>query len=112
MTKEQYEKLLPYEQHFFTAVNGDYARNVTLHGFEVMNEVYKELFGKDSGMVTGCNRCRLHGLKDLAKEFYKCKKALEAKQTAEEFENKSQVVGNKQVKKTKATDKKLKTQKK
>lgn len=103
ITKEQYERMLPYEQHFFTAVHGDYARNVTMEGFIVLDELYKEIFKRESNMKSGCNRCRLQGLKDLGKLFYEFK---DAAQADVELENKTQVVDNKVVKKKRATDKK------
>lgn len=98
LTKEQYEKLLPYEHHFFTAINGDYARSVTTEGFQIINSVYKEIYGRDSGLVTGCNRCRLRGLKEIGKLFYEYKDA----EVGNELEPKEEVVENKEVKKPKA----------
>ena len=102
ITKEQYEKMLPYEKHFFTALNGDYARNVTMEGFIVLDELYKEIFKRESNMKSGCGRCRLTGLKDLGRLFFEFKNAL---QVAEELENKPKVTENKVVKKTRAANK-------
>lgn len=118
ITKEQYELMLPYEKHFWTAINGDYARNVTMEGFNILDEIYKDVYKRDSGLKSGCSRCRLRGLKDLGKLFYEYKSFLESEeakteaidiidfQTAEEFENKTEVIENKVVKKKKVTDKK------
>ena len=103
ITKEQYERMLPYEQHLFTAVNCDYARNVTEEGFKVLDEVFKEVYKRDSGLLSGCSRCRLRGLKDLGQLFFEFKNA---EQTVKESEHKPQSIYNQAVKKTKATNKK------
>lgn len=93
MKQEQYKKLKEYEQHLTTALYCDYARNVTAKGFQTLNEVYKELFGKDSGLGSGCGKCHLKALKELAKEFFAYKKKLEenmekARQAKEKVEEK------------------------
>lgn len=70
MTKEQYEILKQYENHLRTAKNADYARNLTLAGLAQMDEVYKAIFHKESGLKSGCGKCRLRGLKDLARVYF------------------------------------------
>lgn len=77
MKQEQYKKLKDYEQHLATALYCDYARNVTQKGFDVLNAVYKEIFGKESGLGSGCGKCHLKALKELAKEYFAHKKKLE-----------------------------------
>ena len=77
MKLEQYKKLKDYEQHLSTALYCDYARNVTQKGFEILNGVYKEIFNKDGGLGSGCGKCNLKALKELAKEYFAYKKKLE-----------------------------------
>jgi hypothetical protein len=111
ISREQFEKLAKYEQHLYTAVYGDYARNVTMEGFQVLDAVYKEVFGRDGGMTSGCGRCRLRGLKDLGRLYYEYLNTVKEEeaidnQTVKESEPEGQVIENKAVKKTKATNKK------
>lgn len=114
ISREQFEKLAKYEQHLYTAVYGDYARNVTMEGFQVLDAIYKEVYGRDGGMTSGCGRCRLRGLKDLGRLYYEYKNTVKEEepidifdnQTVKGFVSETKVIENKAVKKTKATNKK------
>lgn len=89
MKQEQYKKLKEYEQQLTTALYCDYARNITTIGLQVLNEVYKELFNKESELESGCGRCTLKALKELAKEYFNYKEILEEKmKKAREGKNK------------------------
>ena len=77
MKQEQYKKLKQYEQHLTTAFYCDYARNITTIGLQTLNEVYKELFNKESELGSGCGRCTLKSLKELAKEYFNYKEKIE-----------------------------------
>ena len=77
MKQEQYKKLKQYEQHLTTALYCDYARNITTAGLQALNEVYKELFNKESELGSGCGRCTLKALKELAKEYFNYKEIIE-----------------------------------
>ena len=89
MKQEQYKKLKPYEQHLTTALYCDYARNITTAGLEILNEVYKELFNKESELGSGCGRCTLKSLKELAKEYFNYKEKIEERmEKAREGKNK------------------------
>ena len=89
MKQEQYKKLKQYEQHLTTAFYCDYARNITTAGLQVLNEVYKELFNKESELGSGCGRCTLKALKELAKEYFNYKEKLEERmEKAREGKNK------------------------
>ena len=77
MKQEQYKKLKQYEQHLTTALYCDYARNITTAGLQALNEVYKELFNKESELGSGCGRCTLKSLKELAKEYFNYKEIIE-----------------------------------
>lgn len=91
MKQEQYKKLKEYEQQLTTALYCDYARNVTSKGFEVLNGVYKELFNKDSGLGSGCGKCQLKALKEIAKEYFAYKEKQEEKMAkAREGKNKEE----------------------
>ena len=89
MKQEQYKKLKDYEQQLTTALYCDYARNITIKGLEILNSVYKELFNKDSGLGSGCGKCQLKALKEIAKEYFNYKEKLEDKMAkAREGKNK------------------------
>lgn len=89
MKQEQYKKLKEYEQQLTTALYCDYARNITTIGLQVLNEVYKELFNKESELESGCGKCTLKALKELAKEYFNYKEILEEKmKKAREGKNK------------------------
>lgn len=103
MTKEQYEILKQYENHLSTAKYADYARNLTLAGLAQMDEVYKAIFGKESGLKSGCGKCRLRGLKDLARVYFayqeqQAKKEEEKRQKSQEealeMEKNAEIVSN------------------
>ena len=89
MKQEQYKKLKQYEQHLTTALYCDYARNITTIGLQTLNEVYKELFNKESELGSGCGRCTLKSLKELAKEYFNYKEKIEERmEKAREGKNK------------------------
>ena len=89
MKQEQYRKLKQYEQHLTTALYCDYARNITTAGLQTLNEVYKELFNKESELGSGCGRCTLKSLKELAKEYFNYKEKIEERmEKAREGKNK------------------------
>lgn len=89
MKQEQYKKLKQYEQHLTTALYCDYARNITTAGLQTLNEVYKELFNKESELGSGCGRCTLKALKELAKEYFNYKEKIEERMVkAREGKNK------------------------
>ena len=89
MKQEQYRKLKQYEQQLTTALYCDYARNITTAGLQTLNEVYKELFNKESELESGCGRCTLKSLKELAKEYFNYKEKIEERmEKAREGKNK------------------------
>lgn len=89
MKQEQYRKLKQYEQQLTTAFYCDYARNITTAGLQTLNEVYKELFNKESELGSGCGRCTLKALKELAKEYFNYKEKIEERmEKAREGKNK------------------------
>ena len=89
MKQEQYKKLKQYEQQLTTALYCDYARNITTIGLQTLNEVYKELFNKESELGSGCGRCTLKALKELAKEYFNYKEKIEERmEKAREGKNK------------------------
>lgn len=69
LTKEQHEKLKPYEQHLKSAYRNSY---VHMPGTEFVKvgEIYTEIFGVAlTKSQMGCNTCRLNALRKLG-ELY------------------------------------------
>lgn len=80
MTKEQYTRLLKYEQQLFTAKVGNYVRKMYSSTINELDEIYADIFKTQSKFKTGCGKCILMDTKRLAEEFYKYKEKLESKQ--------------------------------
>ena len=93
MTQEQYEKLKAYENHLYTAKNCDYVRGLTPQTVKELADLYEEIISKNNnGLKSGCSRCRLRSLKDLARVFYQYKEAQEKeKEEAQEPEPETKV---------------------
>ena len=76
MTIKQYSVLKQYEGQMSSAVNGNYARALGSTSREKLAVVYKELFGRDSGMLSGCGNCVLRNLKELAVPYFEFQEKL------------------------------------
>ena len=70
LTKEQYEKLKPYEKNILNAY-----RNAFVHlsgsDFNIIHEIYKEIFGPLTKSQMTCNTCRLNALRKLGELYDK-----------------------------------------
>lgn len=98
MNKDIFEKLKPYESQLNTAIKCDYARNITKEGFSVLNAAYKELFNKDSNLGSGCGKCQLNNLKQIARLYFEYKEKMAQKMEKARLarEEKNKVVENEQ----------------
>lgn len=81
-TKEIYEKLTKYRNSLYNACYLDYVRLTSIKDKEELSAIYKEHFGKDSGIMGGCSRCILRDCKALGKLYFEDEKVY--KQLAEE----------------------------
>lgn len=75
LTKEQYEKLKPYERNLTNA-----AKNAFVHmagsDFDKVAEIYAEVFGVAlTKSQKGCNTCRLNALRKLGELYVNYGKA-------------------------------------
>ena len=69
LTKEQYEKLQPYEKELLNAYKNSFVR-VAGSDFIKIAELYKEIMGTAlTKSQMGCNTCRLNALRKLG-ELY------------------------------------------
>lgn len=69
ITKEQYEKLIPWEKHILAAYKNSF---VHMQGSDFLKvaEIYKEITGTAlTKSQMGCNTCRLNALRKLG-ELY------------------------------------------
>lgn len=81
-TKEIYERLTKYRNSLYNACYLDYVRLTSIKDKEELSAIYKEHFGKDSGIMGGCSRCILRDCKALGKLYFEDEKVY--KQLAEE----------------------------
>ena len=80
MTKELFEKLSKYEEKLHTAFYCDFVRLTDPSMKRDLAQLHKELFGTEGNIMNGCNRCVLTALKNIAREYYRFQKQLEAEE--------------------------------
>lgn len=104
MTKELFEKLIPYETKLYTAYYSDFVRIPDSKMKEELAALHMEAFGNTGNIMGGCNRCVINALKNLGREYFALKKQLkeEELQVGKEPEPKEQVIENKVVTKPRA----------
>lgn len=69
LTKEQYEKLQPFETNIKNAVKNSFV-HMSGNDFNTVADIYAEIFGVQlTKSQRGCNTCRLNTLKKLG-ELY------------------------------------------
>lgn len=73
MNGQQYKKLQPYEHQFKTAIECNYARNLTNNTLLTMAKVYEDIFETKSKLGNGCGGCQLKDLKLLGKAYFEYK---------------------------------------
>ena len=100
MTRELYEKLIPFEEKLHTALYCDFVRLTDPRMKEQLASLHNEAFGHNGNILGGCNRCVLNSLKNLAREYYKAKAIFED-EVRKELERKEEVVENQTVEKPK-----------
>ena len=70
LTKAQYDRLIPLEQHLTRAVKGNYVYNMTKDEAQQLFDIYNVVFGKTEKSI-GCTRCRLSVCKLLGNLYFK-----------------------------------------
>lgn len=110
MTRELYEKLIPYEEKLHTALYCDFVRLTDLRMKEQLAELHNEAFGNNGNILGGCNRCVLNACKNLAREYFKAKTIFE-EEVRKELERKEEVVENQTVEKPKEKKAAIKSKK-
>lgn len=73
ITKEQHERLKEYESYLHSSYYANYCRNMGTQRVLALDAIYKEIFGHDSRLTSGCSYCVLEDMKKLGKVFYEYK---------------------------------------
>ena len=82
MTKEQYDKLQPYEQELRYAVRMSFM-SMPNSRFNELHTIYKEIYGTALNKAhINCSTCRLRALQRMGNDFYAFQQEL-AKEEAE-----------------------------
>lgn len=87
MNVKQYSILKQYETQMLSALNGNYARALGSQSREKLAAVYKELFGRDSGFISGCGSCILKNLKELAVPYFEFQEKLKSRKNNQTEDN-------------------------
>lgn len=70
MTNKELEFLSEYEQHFKTAINSNYTRNIVKSALEKMLDIYQRESGKPYNLCTHCSTSVLAFLKVIGKMYF------------------------------------------
>lgn len=84
MNVKQYSILKQYETQMLSALNGNYARALGSQSREKLAAVYKELFSRDSGFISGCGSCILKNLKELAVPYFEFQEKLKSRKNKDD----------------------------
>lgn len=79
MNVKQYSILKEYEPQMQSAINGNYVRALGSQSREKLAVVYKEIFNRDSGFISGCGSCILRNLKELAEVYFEFQEKLKSR---------------------------------
>ena len=75
LSREQIERLKPYEEYFTSAVVANYIRNVPADKLDVIRTIWEEAGGeKKNGKMT-CGVCQLNFFRKVGKQYFQDKKA-------------------------------------
>ncbi len=79
-TKEEMEILGQYEQHLTTAKCCDYVRGLSIKMTNELDAIYYDLYS-DHKIKTGCGRCIVQCIKQLAVKYFEQKEKEKEKET-------------------------------
>lgn len=88
MNVKQYSVLKEYETQMQSALNSNYARALGSQSREKLAVVYKEIFNRESGFVSGCGSCILKNLKELAVPYFEFQEKLKSRKNNQTEDNK------------------------
>lgn len=70
LTKEQLERLSPYEKYFRTAINSRYASYPGISALETINAIYNDVTGIKRSLKPSCGTCILNLLTNAGKIYF------------------------------------------
>lgn len=77
LSREQIERLKPYEEYFTSAVVANYIRNIPADKLNDVRTIWEQAGGdKNVGKIT-CGVCQLNFFRKVGKQYFKDKKELE-----------------------------------
>lgn len=79
LTKEQFEALQPYEQHFETAVNARWSRFPGSSALDLMNSIRTKVTGMEKRLNKSCSTCILGLLREMGTIYFADKEEMTAK---------------------------------
>lgn len=74
LTEEIYNRLTKYRKNLYSACYLDYVRLSSLQDKEELASIFKAIFCKDSGILSGCSRCILRDTKAMGELYFKDEK--------------------------------------
>lgn len=80
LSKENYEKLKQYEDKLYTAAYCQFVRLSSRNDMLVIDEIYKNVFHTDKGIVGSCQHCVYLACKKLGLLYFQDKKEYEKKE--------------------------------
>lgn len=100
LTEEIYNRLTKYRKNLYSACYLDYVRLSSLQDKEELASIFKAIFSKDSGILSGCSRCILRDTKAMGELYFKDEKIKkeEEKKNKEEKEKKEDIKNELQTK--------------
>lgn len=76
LTEDQIKSLSAYEQHFETAVNGNWSRYPGVVALQEMHRIMEDVTGTKRSLNTNCQSCVLKLLQDCGRLYFQEKEAL------------------------------------
>lgn len=71
MKNETFEILKEYELQFKQIKESNFCRLPGTPTLKILDECYREIFGKVSKLLNGCSSCIFSSLRDLSREYWK-----------------------------------------
>ena len=88
MTLEIFKKLTDFETLLYTAQERNYVMFGSIETKKKLSALYTIIYEKKSNMMSGCGRCALKEMKEIANDYFNFKKQLqEEEKIQEETEN-------------------------
>lgn len=71
MTKQEFKYLAQFEENFYTAIQSNFSRNISISNLEKFSEIIEKETGKPTNTNYNCSVCALNLIKKMADIYYK-----------------------------------------